>query len=250
MDDLFDVCNCEGTIEATQTIQTMPLIGDVAPQFYAQTTNGPIYFPNDLSGKWIVFFSHPADFTPVCTSEFIRFQELKDQFNEMNTELVALSVGAISSHLAWIDAISKMDGGIDIKFPIVADTDMKIARAYGMIHDNASDTSAVRAVFVIDPHGIIRTILYYPAIMGRNFTEVMRIIVGLQTADAFKVAMPADWLPGEDVLLPAPQTVEQMQKSDKKNNQRAWFMTYKKLASDTIYNKLTQKTKKSQSKKK
>ena len=134
-----------------------------------------------------------------------------------------------------------MEGGISITFPIVADPDMKIAREYGMIHDNSSDTSAVRAVFIIDPHGTIRAILYYPPIIGRNFTEVMRIVVGLQTADAFKVAMPADWLPGENVLIPSPQTVTDMNKSDKKNTQPAWFVRYKKLSSDTIYNKITKK---------
>ncbi len=248
MGDLFEIATTSCKDNKSEEIQSMPLIGDSAPAFYAKTTNGEINFPKDFAGKWIVFFSHPADFTPVCTSEFIRFQELQGQFNEINTELVALSVGAISSHLGWIDAISKMDGGINITFPVVADIDMSIARAYGMIHESASDTSAVRAVFIIDPRGLIRTILYYPAVLGRNFTEVMRIIVGLQTADAFKVSLPADWLPGEDVLMSAPQTVEQMAKTDTKNDKRAWFMTYKKLSSDMIYNKLTQKKPKSQSK--
>ena len=170
-----------------------------------------------------------------------KFQELKEQFNKINTELVGLSVGSISSHLGWIHAISQMDGGTNITFPVVADTDMKIAREYGMIHENTSDTSAVRAVFIIDPHGTIRTILYYPPSLGRNFTEVMRIVVGLQTADAFKVATPADWLPGEDVLIPAPQTVAAMNTQDR-TNQHAWFMRYKKISSDAIYEKIAKKT--------
>ena len=239
---MFDIC--EDTTDNT----TMPLIGDSAPEFHAQTTNGPIHFPNDYVGKWIIFFSHPSDFTPVCTSEFIRFQELLSQFNEMNTDLVALSIGAIPSHLAWIHAISEMDGGAKITFPIIADMDTEIARAYGMIHDSASDTHAVRAVFVIDPHGIIRTILYYPAILGRNFTEIMRIVVGLQTADAFKVAIPADWVPGEHVLISAPQTTREMERTergrDRRIDSRAWFMSYKPLSSEMIYERLTKKNNK------
>lgn len=234
---MFDIC------DEVAPVPTMPLIGDVAPEFNAQTTNGPIHFPNDYSGKWIVFFSHPSDFTPVCTTEFIRFQELLSQFNEMNTDLVALSIGAIPSHLAWIHAISEMDGGKKITFPIIADMDANIARMYGMIHDSASDTHAVRAVFIIDPRGIIRAILYYPAVLGRNFTEIMRIVVALQTADAFKVAIPADWVPGEHVLVPAPQTARDMEREKNSKTRgidsRAWFLSYKPLSSEDIYEKLT-----------
>jgi peroxiredoxin (alkyl hydroperoxide reductase subunit C) len=236
---MFDICN-----DAPDVI-TMPLIGDQAPEFNAQTTNGPIRFPNDYAGKWIIFFSHPSDFTPVCTSEFIRFQELLSQFNEMNTDLVALSIGAIPSHLAWIHAISEMDDGAKISFPIIADMDTNIARTYGMIHDSASDTHAVRAVFIIDPHGIIRAILYYPAVLGRNFTEIMRIVVALQTADAFKVAIPADWVPGKHVLVPAPQTTHEMNRQQNAKTRgvdsRAWFLSYKPLKSEEIYERLTQK---------
>ena len=236
---MFDIC------DDTTEIATMPLIGDKAPEFYAETTNGPVHFPNDYAGKWIIFFSHPSDFTPVCTSEFIRFQELLSQFNELNTDLVALSMGAIPSHLAWIHAISEMDGGAKITFPIIADMNTNIARAYGMIHDSESDTHTVRAVFIIDPHGIIRTILYYPAVLGRNFTEIMRIVVGLQTADAFKVAIPADWVPGEPVLVSSPRTTSEMYRTDQKREHRvesrAWFMSYKPLSSDMIYERLTKK---------
>ena len=241
MDDLFDICDVASNEQGLVNAPQMPLIGDAAPQFVAQTTNGRIVFPQDYDGKWVVFFSHPADFTPVCTSEFIRFQELKQKFAEINTELLGLSVGSISSHLGWIQAISDMEGGIKINFPIVADTDMKIARAYGMIHDGVSDTSAVRAVFIIDPHGVVRTILYYPAVMGRNFNEIMRIVVGLQTADAFHVVIPADWVPGNDVLAPAPQTVDEMDAGRIDKNRRAWFMTYKPMAADKIYDKLIKK---------
>ena len=238
---MFDIC------DEVEPVPTMPLIGDMAPEFNAQTTNGPIHFPNDYAGKWIIFFSHPSDFTPVCTSEFIRFQELLSQFKEMNTDLVALSIGAIPSHLAWIHAISEMDGGANITFPIIADMDANIARAYGMIHDSASDTHAVRAVFIIDPRGIIRTILYYPAVLGRNFTEIMRIVVALQTADAFGVAIPADWVPGEHVLISAPQTTREMDRQQHTKargiDSRAWFLSYKPLSSEVIYERLTKKNK-------
>lgn len=238
---MFDICD-----EDTETIATMPLIGDVAPEFYAQTTNGPLHFPNDYTGKWVVFFSHPSDFTPVCTSEFLRFQELLGQFNELNIDLVALSVGTIPSHLAWIRAISEMDGGTNITFPIIADIDTSIARTYGMIHDNASNTHAVRAVFIIDPRSIVRAILYYPAVLGRNFTEIIRIVVGLQTADTFKVAIPADWVPGEMVLANAPQTTQELRSANKSikrgDDSHAWFLSYKPLSSDAIYEKLTKKS--------
>lgn len=240
MTNQFILCN--------DNISNMPKIGEKAPEFVAQSTNGIIHFPDDFLGKWIVFFSHPADFTPVCTSEFIRFQELIAKFQEMNTELVALSIGAISSHLGWIRAISEMDGGANITFPIIADANMSIARMYGMVHENVSDTSAVRAVFIIDTKGTIRTILYYPPILGRNFTEIMRIIVGLQTADAFKVAIPADWVPGEDVLKYAPQTTADMIKVNKKSTRHAWFMQYQELKAEDIYDKLTGKSRKKNTK--
>ena len=230
MHDLFDLCDCDE--QTTET--TMPLIGDAAPSFSASTTNGAIKFPGDYSGKWIVFFSHPSDFTPVCTSEFIAFQRDLAEFEKLNTQLVGLSVGALSSHLAWLDAISKMPDGIDITFPLIDDMGGKIAKMYGMIQPHASDTHAVRAVFVIDPAGIVRAILYYPAVLGRNIEEIRRMIVGLQTGDAFGVAVPANWIPGDDVLRPAPTTIRQM----RKDKHTPWFITYKKLDKDVIYSKI------------
>lgn len=230
MHDLFDLCDCDE--QTTET--TMPLIGDAAPSFSASTTNGAIKFPGDYAGKWIVFFSHPSDFTPVCTSEFIAFQRASAEFEKLNTQLVGLSVGALSSHLAWLDAISKMPGGIDITFPLIDDMGGKIAKMYGMIQPHASDMHAVRAVFVIDPAGIVRAILYYPAVLGRNIEEIRRMIVGLQTGDAFGVAVPANWIPGDDVLRPAPTTIRQM----RKDKHTPWFITYKKLDKDVIYSKI------------
>ena len=239
MDDLFDLCECGEYEEDVQHIDStddrMPLIGDRAPDFNASTTNGPIKFPDDFSGKWIVFFSHPSDFTPVCTSEFIAFQREIEEFTKLNAQLVGLSVGALASHLAWLDEIKNMSDGATITFPLIDDINMYVAKKYGMIHPHASDTHAVRCVFIIDPKGIIRAILYYPAVLGRNIVEIQRMLVGLQTADAFNVATPANWVAGDDVLVPAPTTFDAL-RNHKGNN--PWFLTYKKLDKDVIYSKI------------
>lgn len=216
----------------------MPLIGDVAPAFSASTTNGRINFPDDFSGHWVVFFSHPSDFTPVCTTEFVEFQRNITDFQHMNTKLLGLSVGALSSHLAWFDAIEKMPNGIKIDFALIDDLDMKVAQQYGMIQPNESDTSAIRAVFIIDPKSVIRTILYYPAILGRNLDEIKRIVMGLQVAQEFKVAIPVNWMPGDDVLNFAPTNTADMRKQ---NEQPTWFIKYKKLSQRDINEKLYKK---------
>lgn len=216
----------------------MPLIGDYAPAFHASTTNGPIDFPGDCAGQWVILFSHPSDFTPVCTSEFIAFQRDIDEFEKLNTRLVGLSVGALSSHLAWFDAIARMSGGINITFALIDDLNMSVAKKYGMIQPGASDTHAVRAVFIIDPNAIIRAILYYPAVLGRNMAEIWRMLVGLQTADAFGVAIPANWAPGDNVLRPAPMTATQMRKL---SDGKPWFMRYKPLDKKEIYEKICKK---------
>lgn len=216
----------------------MPLIGDVAPSFTASTTNGTIKFPHDYLGHWVVFFSHPSDFTPVCTTEFIEFQRNVTEFNRMNTKLLGLSVGALSSHLTWLDAIEKMPDGIKINFSLIDDLNMKIARQYGMIHPHMSDTSAIRAVFIIDPKSVIRTILYYPAILGRNIDEIKRIVLGLQVAEKFKVAMPVNWMPGDDVLNFAPNNAVDMRK---RNKQSTWFLIYKKLNKRDVDEKIYSK---------
>ena len=236
----------------TQIIEPrLPLIGDVAPNFTATTTNGTVDFPKDYTGKWIILFSHPNDFTPVCTTEFIAFENIINELRALNTEIIGLSIGANPSHLAWFDAIEKIsmnDKRVKISFPLIDDLSMNVARLYGMIHPNMSTTHAVRAVFIIDPHGIIRTILYYPASTGRNFDEIKRILVALQTTDSFGVSTPADWTPGKPVIIGAPTTYDQMQKrlNSKKPDQdvKAWFLTFKKLNSETIMEKLNKKTKK------
>lgn len=227
-----DRCPVQGNTD----MNTMPLIGEHAPEFCASTTNGKIKFPDDFAGQWIVLFSHPSDFTPVCTTEFIAFQQDMDKFLALNTQLIGLSIGGLASHLAWIDSIAKMPGGIHITFPLIDDMNMNIAKQYGMIHPKSSDTNAVRAVFIIDPAGIIRTILYYPPTLGRNISEIHRIITGLKTADEFGVAIPANWMPGEQVLKPAPKTSATLKKH---SGNMPWFMTYKRLDKDAVYRKIT-----------
>ncbi len=185
----------------------MPLIGDDAPSFTATTTQGVIRFPDDYKGKWVILFSHPADFTPVCTSEFMTFARMQDEFKALNTELIGLSVDSLYAHIAWLRTIQekiKWNGmeKMEVTFPLIEDISMNIANKFGMIQPNQSNTQAVRAVFVIDPDAKIRTILYYPLSTGRNFDEIKRIIQALQKADADNVATPADWRPGDDVIVP------------------------------------------------
>jgi len=186
---------------------SMPRIGDKAPSFKAVTTQGEINFPEQFAGSWVILFSHPADFTPVCTSEFMTFASLEDKFSELNCKLVGLSVDGLYSHIAWLRTIKdkieyKGMKNVEVKFPLIEDITMEVAKMYGMMQPGESSTKAVRAVFVIDPKGIIRTIIYYPLSMGRNFDELLRVLQALQTADAFACATPADWRPGDDVIVP------------------------------------------------
>lgn len=191
-------------------MNNIPLIGDTAPSFKAKTTNGEINFPLDYKGKWVVLFSHPADFTPVCTTEFMTFGSMVNEFKTLNTELVGLSVDSISSHIEWLKTISELQwngkNNIDITFPLIEDINMEVANKYGMIQPNASDTKAVRAVFIIDPESKIRLIIYYPLSTGRNFDEIKRVIMALQKTDNDKCSTPADWRPGDDVIVPPAQT--------------------------------------------
>lgn len=230
----------------------MPLIGDKAPEFIANTTNGKINFPADYSGKWVILFSHPADFTPVCTTEFMTFQSMINDFNKLNTDIIGLSVGTLTGHLAWIKAIKEIQykdwKDMQITFPIIDDMNMEIAKKYGMIHDNSSENKTVRAVFIIDPAGIIRTILYYPLTIGRNFDEIKRTLIALQTTDAFQVATPADWMPGDAVVVPAPTTTDAMnsrlKNNDKNLDVKAWFLTLKKIPLTDIEKALAKQTSK------
>lgn len=189
-----------------QQITPMPRIGDKAPEFTAVTTQGNIHFPNDYKGEWVILFSHPADFTPVCTSEFITFATLEDKFAKANCKLVGLSIDGLYSHIAWLRTIKekieyKGMKDVEVKFPLIEDITMEVANKYGMIQPGESSTKAVRAVFFVDPKGIIRAIIYYPLSLGRNFDELYRALIAMQTADAFSVATPADWRPGDDVIV-------------------------------------------------
>jgi peroxiredoxin (alkyl hydroperoxide reductase subunit C) len=232
---------------------TLPLIGDSAPKFIAKTTNGIIKFPDDFAGHWVVLFSHPMDFTPVCTTEFMSFQSMLKDFKKLNTELIGLSVGAIFSHLAWFQSIYndikfKDLKNIKISFPVIADIDLKISKLYGMIHPATSDTATVRAVFIIDPRGKIRTMLYYPQSVGRNIKEILRILTALQTNDAFNVSTPADWTPGLPVIEPVPQTAADMHKriatKTKSLDTQSWYLTFRDLPESEIYEKLYKPRKK------
>lgn len=219
-----------------ENVVNFPLIGTRAPEFKALTTMGEINFPEDYKGKWVILFSHPADFTPVCTTEFMTFSSMQEEFREINVELVGLSIDSIHSHLGWLQAIKgySWDGieNQNIKFPVIADLKMEVARKYGMLQGE-SDTNAVRAVFFINPEGIIKTILYYPASLGRNFAEIKRIALGLQKAEKDSVALPANWEPGKDVIVPPPSSVaavEEREKEAKENNYdvKDWFLSFKK----------------------
>ena len=243
--ELCDDFDCRCGNASTQ----IPLIGDAAPEFMANTTNGVVNFPADYAGRWVILFSHPADFTPVCTTEFMAFQSVLGDLHKLNTDIIGLSVGTLTGHLAWVDAIRNLEYNgwrdMQITFPIIDDMNMDIARKYGMIHHNASDAKTVRAVFIIDPAGIIRMILYYPLTTGRNFDEIQRALVALQTTDAFRVSTPADWQPGDDVVVSAPATVAEMDNRIRNKNKRfdvrAWFLTLQKLPADTIMKKLIKK---------
>jgi len=195
------------TSETPAPAVSMPRIGDPAPSFTGVTTQGPINFPADYSGKWVIFFSHPADFTPVCTSEFMTFASMQDEFAKYNTELVGLSVDGLYSHIAWLrtikDKIKFRDmENVEVTFPLIEDITMEIAQKYGMIMPGEDSTKAVRAVFVIDPKSVVRTIIYYPLSLGRNFDELLRVVKALQAADHYDIATPADWRPGEPVIVP------------------------------------------------
>lgn len=221
----------------------MPRIGDTAPSFTATTTQGPINFPGDYSGKWVIFFSHPADFTPVCTSEFMTFASMQDEFAAYNTALVGLSVDGLYSHIAWLRTIrEKIEfrgmRDVEVTFPLIEDISMAVAQKYGMIMPGEDSTKAVRTVFVIDPKSVIRTIIYYPLSLGRNFDELLRVIKALQAADHFEVATPADWRPGEPVIVPPAGSCgtakDRMDHHAEGVHCEDWFFCTKEIPADQI----------------
>ncbi|MDR9375177.1 MAG: peroxiredoxin [Schleiferiaceae bacterium] len=187
----------------------MPRIGDQAPDFEATTTTGSLRLSEYNKDSWVVLFSHPADFTPVCTTEMSAFAQEKDFFAEHNTKLLGLSIDSIHSHMAWVNNV-KEKTGVYFNFPIIADLDTKVSQLYGMLHENEDTTAAVRAVFFIDPKGTIRLIMYYPLNVGRNMDEIKRSLIALQTADENACALPVDWQPGDKAIVPPPKTLEEM----------------------------------------
>jgi peroxiredoxin (alkyl hydroperoxide reductase subunit C) len=189
---------------------TMPRIGDSAPDFDAVTTHGKLNFSDYADGKWVILFSHPADFTPVCTTELSGFATREKEFEALNTKLIGLSIDSIHSHLAWVNNVKERTG-VYLDFPIIADIDMKVAKMYGMLQPNESETAAVRAVFFIDPYMKIRLVMYYPLNVGRNMDEILRSLEALQVSDEFKVALPLNWKKGDKVIVPPPKTLKEME---------------------------------------
>jgi len=223
-------------MEMEKEVYRLPLIGEKAPSFKAKTTQGIISFPDDYKGKWVVLFSHPADFTPVCTTEFYAFQNRYEEFKKLNTELIGLSIDQVFSHIKWVEWI-KEKLGVEIKFPIIADDLGNVAKLYGMIHPGKG-TNTVRSVFIIDPNGIIRAILYYPQEVGRNIDEILRVVRALQVSDKNGVAMPANWpnneLIGSKVIIPPAssekEAKERLEKAKKKEIEAYdWWFAYKEV---------------------
>jgi len=203
-------------------------LGEVVPDFEAVTTHGKIKL-SDFKGKWVILFSHPADFTPVCTTEFVAFAKIHEELVKRNVKLIGLSIDSVYSHIAWVRRI-KEKLGVEIPFPVIADLDMKVANLFGMIHPGMSSTAAVRTVFFIDPEMKLRAMIYYPLNVGRNMNEILRVIDALQTADKYKVALPANWRPGDAVIVPPPGTQENAEKRLQEGYECIdWFLCKKKL---------------------
>jgi peroxiredoxin (alkyl hydroperoxide reductase subunit C) len=223
---------------SSESAMRVPLIGETAPAFTAETTQGPISFPEDYKGKWVILFSHPADFTPVCTTEFMTFAKIEPELNARNCVLIGLSIDSTYSHIAWLRTIKekiKFKGmeNVEITYPVISDIKMDVAKKYGMVQPSADDTKAVRAVFFIDPDAKIRAMVYYPLSNGRNFDEVLRLLIAMQTSDAHNCATPADWRPGDDVIVPPPGSCgvakDRVDNAGDDYYCLDWFMCLKKL---------------------
>lgn len=211
----------------------IPRILEQAPNFEAKSTHGTIRLSDYTSrGKWVMLFSHPSDFTPVCSTEFIEFAKRSDRFDKLNVQLIGVSIDSVPSHIAWVRDLEQMSG-VPIRFPVIADLDQKVSKAYGLVHEAVSDTATVRAVFAIDPKGLIRALLYYPQQLGRNVDELLRIFQALQTADANTVSTPVDWLPGDEVVVPAPATTADAARRTSGSgaglNVKSWYLSTKEL---------------------
>jgi peroxiredoxin (alkyl hydroperoxide reductase subunit C) len=219
----------ETSSEQSQPSPRLELGGPV-PDFEAVTTHGPIRLSEWNKDKWVILFSHPADFTPVCTTEFMAFANLEQELSKRNVALIGNSIDSVYSHIAWVRSI-KENWGVDINFPIIADLDMNVAKLYGMLHEASAATAAVRCVFFIDAERKLRAMIYYPLNVGRNFDEVLRVVDALQTADEHGVACPADWRPGDKVIIPPPVTASQARErlEDKSLEVTDWYFSKKQL---------------------
>jgi peroxiredoxin (alkyl hydroperoxide reductase subunit C) len=212
----------------TVEIKRMPIIGEPAPEFSAVTTHGPLKL-SDFRGKWVILFSHPADFTPVCTTEFMAFSKVNEELGSLNVQLLGLSIDSVHSHLAWVRNV-KEKMGVEIPFPIIADLDMKVATLYGMIHPGQSSTATIRTVFFIDPEGIMRAMIYYPLSNGRYIPEMIRLIKALQTTDKYGIATPANWQPGDKVVVPSPKTQAEMARRLEEGYEcKDWYLCFREL---------------------
>ncbi len=215
----------------SQIQNSLPLIGDKFPEVKVQTTHGPKNLPKDYAGKWFILFSHPADFTPVCTTEFVAFQKQYQQFKELNTELIGLSIDQVFSHIKWVEWI-KEKMGEEIEYPIIADDRGTVADQLGLVHPGKG-TNTVRAVFIVDPHGTIRAFLYYPQELGRNIDEIVRMVKGLHTSDKHGVAIPANWPENEllkdRVIIPPASDQETARKRVKQYENYDWWFCHKEL---------------------
>ncbi len=220
-----------------KVVGRIPLIGEDAPSFVAQSTMGEIHFPDDYFGKWKILFSHPADFTAVCSSEIIGLATMQDDFKALNTQIVVLSTDGINSHITWVKSLESInaDGipNFKIGFPLISDYNMEISKKYGMIHEKSNSTKDIRAVFIINPDNKISAIFYYPNNIGRNLEEILRTLKALQTSEKHSVLIPVNWHPGDRVMLPSPATREEADKLSASKNKKLyspiWYMWYKSL---------------------
>ncbi len=216
-----------------ENMTRMPLLGEKFPFITVQTTQGQMTLPGDFKGKWFILFSHPADFTPVCTTEFVAFAQKADTFKKMNVELIGLSVDQVFSHIKWLDWI-KDNLNVEIPFPVIADSAEEVSKALGMIHPGKSNSNTVRAVFVVDPEGFLRLMIYYPQEIGRNVDEIIRAVKALQTSDKYGVATPENWpenkLIGDHVIIPPATDIEEAGKRKKQDGCFDWWFCHKKLS--------------------
>jgi peroxiredoxin (alkyl hydroperoxide reductase subunit C) len=214
----------------------IPLIGETAPEFTGQLTQGPIHFPDDYYGHWKILFSHPADFTPVCSTEILELAEIQDDFSKLDTKLVVMSTDGLNSHIEWVRSLQGIRlhdrESVAIKFPLVSDPDLEISKKYGMLHPNYSTTRDVRGVFIIDPEDKICATFFYPATTGRNMEEIKRVLIALQTSAKRNVLTPANWKPGDDVLINSPESIEEAEKLAAKEDpdlySLEWYLWFKK----------------------